>query len=232
MAKKKQKEETIVDVQEVYTKTELFIDRNRKTLTIVIGLGVVIVAVFAAWTYLFVRPLEEQAKENIWKAQLYYTIDSVDWALNGDGIDPGFFEISEEYGNTRPGMLASYYIGLIYRDQGQYDLAIEYFSESTGLEDEVFGIYSEANIGDCFSELENYEDALSHYNKAISRAKSSNASGSLAPMFLYKAGIVAMELENFADAKKNFQTIADDYEEAGSRIYEKARKYLGLLDQY
>jgi tetratricopeptide (TPR) repeat protein len=232
MAKKKNKEETIVDVQEVYTKTELFVDRNRKGLTIVIGLGVLIAAIFAAYTYLYVRPQEEEAKQNIWKAQLYFSMDSVDWALNGDGIDPGFFEISEEYGSTRPGMLANYYIGLIYRDQGQYDEAITYFEESAGLSDEVFGIYSEANIGDCLAELEDYEGALSHYQKAAKRADASTASSQLAPMFLFKVGVVSMELEKFAEAKKSFQMIADNYEEVGSQIYIKARKYLGVLDQY
>ncbi len=44
MSKKNQDEnsEVIVDVQEVYSKTEHFIDNNKKTLSIVIGAIVVV----------------------------------------------------------------------------------------------------------------------------------------------------------------------------------------------
>lgn len=231
MAKKK-KEETIVDVQEVYTKTELFIDRNRKTLTIIIGIGVVVVAIFAAWTYLFVRPKENEAKQDIWKAQLYFAIDSVDWALNGDGIDPGFLDIADDYSGTNPGKLADYYIGLIYRDQGQYEDAIDHFNVASGLKDDVFGIYAQGNMGDCYSELQEYEEALKHYEKAASRSEKSAASNRLAPMFRFKAGIVSMELEKYDGAKKHFQAIADNYEDNANPLYVKARKYLGMLDQY
>ena len=46
---KNQIEETIVDVQEVYTKTEVFVDRNRKALTI--GLAVVALVVISFFAY-------------------------------------------------------------------------------------------------------------------------------------------------------------------------------------
>jgi len=46
MAKKNAKDDTIINVDEVYTKTEQFVDKNRKQLTLVLGGAAVIILAF------------------------------------------------------------------------------------------------------------------------------------------------------------------------------------------
>jgi len=90
MAKKKNQEETIVDVQEVYTKTEMYVEKNRKPLVIVVAAVAIIFIAFFGYKQLIVKPQLEEASNNIWKAQLYFENDSLDLALNGDGLYMGF----------------------------------------------------------------------------------------------------------------------------------------------
>ena len=72
MAKKNQTEETIVDVQEVYTKTEVFVDRNRKALTIGLAAVALVVIGFFAYQKLLLEPQAQEAQNNIWQAQMYF----------------------------------------------------------------------------------------------------------------------------------------------------------------
>lgn len=89
-----------LDVSEVYTKTELFVDKNKKPLTIGAGVLVAIVLVVIGYQQFVVKPKTAQALEDIWKAQYYFEIDSLDLALNGDGQWMGFEAVADEYGST------------------------------------------------------------------------------------------------------------------------------------
>ena len=87
MAKKKaQKEEVIVDVQEVYSKSEEFVERNKKILSIVIGALLLLFLVFFAYRYFVIKPKQENAVSELYKSQMYFMQDSLETALIGDGV--------------------------------------------------------------------------------------------------------------------------------------------------
>ena len=226
MAKKKAGEDTIVDVQEVYTKTELFIDRNRKVLTTVIGIAVVAFVAYFAYSNLVAAPAQEEAMESIWKAQLYMEQDSVEQARFGDGYDIGFDDVIEQHAGTNAAKLAHYYLGIIERNEGNFDLALDHFMQAD-FDDNTVGIIAMGNVGDMHVELENLEEGAMWLEKT---AKSSNskATGDFAAPFYYKkAGLVYMKLGDNAKALSMFEAIVDDYE--GTSEYEMAQKLVGRL---
>jgi TolA-binding protein len=230
MAKKKQQEETIVDVQEVYTKTEMFVDRNRKMLSIVLGGVALLFCIFYGYRYLVVIPKEKEAMNNIWKAQLYFENDSLDLALNGDDLYPGFEDIAIDFEGSKTGQLANYYLGIIHRDQGDYELALENF-EKCDFDDDAIGVLAMANVGDMHVELGDLESGAVWMNKAATRAKSTTSANYSAPLVLFKYGVVLLELERFAEAKAVFEDIRDNYPEA-TEYFDKATKYAASLSRY
>ena len=207
MAKKKnQSEETIVDVQEVYSKTERYVDENRNTIIIVAALLVALFAGYFAFTRLYLMPKNEEGMNLLWKAEYWYEIDSLNKALVGNESYYGFEYIADEYSGTQAGELASYYTGIIYMDQGDYAMAIEYLKDAD-LDDDLTSAVAKGAIGDCYLELGNYGDALSYFNDAI--AESDNLLTT--PIYLKKAGLVHIENGDFDKALANFERIKEDY---------------------
>jgi len=207
MAKKKnQSEETIVDVQEVYSKTERYVDENRNTIIIVAALLVALFAGYFAFTRLYLMPKNEEGMNLLWKAEYWYEIDSLNKALVGNESYYGFEYIADEYSGTQAGELASYYTGIIYMDQGDYAMAIEYLKDAD-LDDDLTSAVAKGAIGDCYLELRNYGDALSYFNDAI--AESDNLLTT--PIYLKKAGLVHIENGDFDKALANFERIKEDY---------------------
>ncbi|MFM1932035.1 MAG: hypothetical protein RL226_1338 [Bacteroidota bacterium] len=226
MAKKNDQEEIIVDVKEVYTKTEMFVDRNRKTLTYVIGGLALLLIGFYAYRLLVVKPKEEKANSEIWKAEQYFEIDSLDLAISGDGLYVGLEDIAANYDGTKAANRANYELGIISRDRGQFDEAIAYF-EKADIDDDVISSLVQMNIGDCYVELNKYEEATKFFEKAISKAKGTDAEGFTASMAMFKAGITYMELGQKEKAAKLFETIVEDYPD--SQVKGRAERYAAYL---
>ena len=73
-----------VDLGDVYTRTELFIEDNKKAITIgVVGI-LVVVGGLLGYKKFIAEPKAQEAAEMVWKAEYYFEIDSLDKALNGD----------------------------------------------------------------------------------------------------------------------------------------------------
>jgi len=207
MAKKKnQSEETIVDVQEVYSKTERYVDENRNTIIIVAAILVALFVGYFAFTRLYLMPKNEEGMNLLWKAEYWYEIDSLDKALVGNESYYGFEFIADDYSGTQAGELASYYTGLIYMKQGEYGLAIESLKDAD-LNDELTSAVAKGAIGDCYVELGNLDDALSHFNDAIG----SSANLLTTPIYLKKAALVYVDKGDFENALANFKRIKKDF---------------------
>jgi tetratricopeptide (TPR) repeat protein len=225
MAKKKdQKEETIVDVQEVYTKTEMFVDKYRKPLTSAILVIVILIIGYFAYDKLYIEPREEQAAEEMWKAEQYFMMDSLELAMYGDNTYPGFQDISEQYSGTVQGDLANYYMGIILREQGDYQSALEYFQKAD-INDDVISVINTGNIGDMHVELGQIEEAIPYFEKAANAVDNS----ALTPVYLMKAGMAYQELGEKAKAQKMYERIVDNYPK--SRQTTNAKKLLAAMPE-
>ena len=204
-------DDLLVDVQEVYSKTEHFIDRNQKPLTYGIGGVVVVVLGVLAYQSFVVRPAIEEAETEMWRAEAYFAADSLNLAAYGDGIAMGLDGVAEKYASQSAGERASYELGVYHRDMGEYADAIERFEEATGLGDGVVSVLAQGGIGDCHVELGDYEAAARAFLAAASAGGSESAGEVLAPMFLYKAALAHLELGNTSEAANLLEEIVSDY---------------------
>ena len=74
-------EELIVDVQEVYSKTETFIDDNKSIITSVVGGLIILIAGYFAYNSFYLAPLEDEAKDEMFMAEKYFRLDSFNLAM-------------------------------------------------------------------------------------------------------------------------------------------------------
>lgn len=224
MAEKKQ-DETIVDVDKIYTQSEDFFEKNKKQITTVGVIVVAIIGVFLAYKNLYQKPRMEEAQELIWKAQYYFEIDSLDRAIQGDGTNFGFQYIADEYGDTPSGKLANYYLGIAYLNKGEFQAAISYLKDAD-LDDKIVGAMAKGAIADAYVELGDLDQALSFYNKAISHDENQFS----APMFLMKKAVVLEELGNYKDALAAYETIKSDFPESAEA--QDIEKYIARASSY
>ena len=211
MAKKsKSEDDFLVDVGEVYTKTERFVDENRQMLTYGIGgLAVLILAVIGYQSFI-VGPAEAAAESQAWRSENYFEMDSVNLAAFGDGYSAGLEEVMLDQSSTPAGQRAAYRMGIYHRDAGDFQSAIDAF-EQVDVNDDVIQVLAAGNIGDCYVELGDFDSAQRAFKKAISLASSSLAESVLAPMFLFKAALVELELGDKEQAKSFLDRIVEDY---------------------
>ncbi len=206
MAKKNEIDDTLINVEEAYSKTEQYIENNKKPITIIVTALVVIVFGYLGYTRFYLAPLEEEAQESMYKAQEYFEADNYQQALNGDGVNAGFLEIMEDFGGTKAANLAHYYAGISYLNTGDYNAAITELDEFSS-NDEVLAAISKGAIGDAFMEKGQTKDAYDYYVKAINARDNSVTT----PIYLKKAAIAAEELGEFNKALKHYQTIKEKY---------------------
>lgn len=218
-------EQPVINVEEVYSKTEKYVEDNKNYLSIIAVVLVAVIGGYFAYTKLYIEPLEEEARQQMWKAEQYFEIDSFDLALNGDGNYFGFLQIIEDYGMSKPGNLAQYYTGICYLRKGEYDKAIEHL-ENFDSDDQMVGSVATGAIGDAYMETGKTEEAISQYLKAAEQHENNFTS----PVYLMKAGLAYELTGDFNNAKKVYQKINQDYPE--STEGRSIDKYLSRAEAY
>ncbi len=127
---------------------------------------VAIIAFYLSFINFYLKPLEKEAHDDMYMAEMYFEKDSFNLALNGDGQFLGFLDVSNEYNLTNAGNLANYYAGLCYLHTAQYEEAIEYLSNFSS-DDIILSTLAFGCIGDAYLELEENSKALKYYEKAV-----------------------------------------------------------------
>lgn len=212
-----------LDLGEVYSRTELFIDRNKKSLAIgAVGI-VAVVAGVLGYRNLYAEPRAKEAGAQMWKAEYYFEIDSLDKAMNGDDQWPGFATIADEYSGTPSGELAHMYLGAIFMQKGDYEQAIAHYKEASP-DDNVLRVMAVGNQGDALVELGRSDEAVKQFEKAASMVTNDFTT----PLFLMKAGILHQQAGNWDKAQRAFARIVSDF--PASNEASQARKYAGRAE--
>ena len=203
------KDEPIVDVEQAFGKTELYIEQNKKSLGIIFGVIALLVGGYFVYKLWYVEGEEVKARAEMFVAEDYFGKDSIDYAMNGDKNGSiGFIEIVENYGFTPSGNLAEYYLGMCYLKKGQYEEAIAHLEEFNG-KDQIIAPSAIAGIGDAHLELGKVDEAITYYLKAAEQ----NNNVFTSPICLKKAGLAYEEKQNYADAIKIYERIKNEYAE-------------------
>jgi len=207
MAKNKKDDnpQGIKNVEETLTKTEQFLEENYKPL--LIGLAVVVVLVGIFWLgRMYLGKKNEEAQAQMYQAQKYLELDSINLALNGDGNYLGFLDIAKEYKFTKAGNLARYSAGICNLHLGNYEEAIEYL-EKYSKKDKVIGSIAIGATGDAWVELGDTEKGISKYLEAAAYADNSFNT----PLFLMKAAELYELNGKYSDALKLYERIKEEY---------------------
>ena len=194
------------------SKTQQWVEKNQnKILGVVAVIAVIVIGIFS-YSKLILEPKESNAFNEMYFAQKKFdeavliNNDSVySIALNGDELNMGMLDIIDEFRGTSAANLASYYSGMMYLKMNDYQNAIKYLS-SFSSDDIILSSLATGSIGDAFAELNQFDDAYDYYVKAT---KTNNNYTS--PVYLYKAGLMAMKLEKFKKAEVYFTNIKLDY---------------------
>ena len=114
--------------------------------------------------------------------------------------------VSQEFKGYGGAHIANYSLGNLYFEQGRYDDALEALLK-VKLDDTYLMTLTIGAIGDCYSELGEYNKAVKNYVKAAERITNDLTS----PNFYFKAGLNAEEAGDFAAAKKYYTTIKSQF---------------------
>lgn len=207
MAKNKKDEnpQGMKNVEETLSKTEQFLEQNYKPL--LIGLAVVVVLVGLFWlAKLYLTKRNDEAQSQMYQAQKYLELDSINLALNGDGNYLGFLDIAKDYKFTKAGNLARYGAGICNLHLGNFQEAID-FLDKYSKKDKVIGSIALGATGDAYVELGNTDKGLTKYLEAAVFAGNSFNT----PLFLMKAAELYEINGKYAEALKLYEQIKDEY---------------------
>lgn len=188
-----------------------FIEENGKSF-LFIGAAIVVLGAIALYYFASYMPNRaEDASAQMFKAEQYIGIDSLaNKAIDGEGGYPGLEKIAEEYANTKSANLANLYLGGIYLRKGEYKKATESLGKYTATGSPVIDPLALGLLGDAYSELKDYKQAATYYQKAAD--KSSNKFTS--PMFLKKLGLVNENLKDYKGAEEAYTKIKTQFPES------------------
>ena len=185
-----------------------FVQENTKSLA-VIGIAIIaLILLYFGYQNFYLAPRAEKAANEMFKAEEYAAIDSLnDKAIAGDGSYPGFEKIADEYSNTKSANIANAYLGGLYLKKGEFQKAVDALGEYSTTGSPVIDPLILGMLGDGYSELKEYSKAIKYYKKAADKSKNTFTT----PLFLKKLGLVYEEQKEFKSAEAAYQKIKTDY---------------------
>ncbi len=216
-------EERFEAVEEALTRSEQIIEKHQKTILTVIGIVVVIVVAYFGFDKYYLQPLETEAQIEIAQAESYFAQDSLNLALNGDGINLGFLDVISDYGMTKSANLAHYYSGICYLKMGEYEEAITYL-KGFSANDQVVAPMAMGAIGDAYLELGDTDKAINYYLDAANQKINDFTS----PVFLQKAAWAYESAGEFKKAYDMHERISTEFSQTTEG--RQAIKYMTYLN--
>jgi tetratricopeptide (TPR) repeat protein len=203
---KKNIEEPIVDVGEVLSSTEDYIEENQSSIITVALVVLGVIGAYFAYNNLYIVGEEERAQQEIFQAEQFFKVDSLEKAIYGFEGAAGFLEIADEYGITETGNLAEYYVGVSFLKQGKFDEAIEHLNNYSG-SDKIVSALATGAVGDAYMELGKVDEAITYYLKASEQHNNEFNT----PIFLKKAGLANEEKKSYITAIQLYERIKNEY---------------------
>jgi len=211
------------DITETLSKTEHFVNQNKKSLSIIVGAVVLAIGGYLFYTKSYVAGKEKEAEGQMFMAEQYFKNDSLKLAINGDGNHPGFEEIISEYGVSPSANLAHLYLGMAYLRQKNYDQAIETL-KAYNAHDEITPSLALGAIGDAYVEKNEMDEAISYYEKAT-KEKPNNF---CTPVLMMKLATALEAKGNYKESKEVYEKIKKDY--PASQESQQVDKYIARAD--
>jgi len=185
-----------------------FIEENQTSLGFIAGGIVILLLLFFGYQRFYLAPRAEKATNEMFKAEQYLVIDSLQKkAIEGDGSYPGFEKIAKEYSNTKSANIANAYLGGLYLREGKFQEAIDALENYSDTGSPVLDPLVTGLLGDAYSELKDFKKAASQYSKAAKQSSNDFTT----PLFLKKLGLVNEAQNDFKGAIDVYKTIKKQY---------------------
>ena len=207
MAKQEIKHEQVLNVEEAVSRSEAFIEKNKKTLIVAVSAIVVLIAGSMLVSNYVIKPREQKAAEALFAGEQYFRNGDYETALNGDQYEyAGFEAVAKEHGNTKAGKLAKAYAGLSLAHLGRYEEAVPMLEGFKG-NDAMVAPSVLAALGNCYAQTGNEAKAAATLVNAAHKADNNL----LSPAYLIQAGQLFEKLGNNANALQAYQEVKDKY---------------------
>jgi tetratricopeptide (TPR) repeat protein len=206
ITKKEIKEDKLVTT---YFEATTWYETNKKIVNGVL-VGVVILAIVVVAYMNNVNSNNQKANTEFGKVMSYYDQGKFDVAIGGNPQENirGLQSIVDDYGSTKAGELAKFYLANAYFAQNDCDKALKYFLD-VSVKDDMITASAIAGAGACYEAKNDYEKAASAYDKAAFKStKDVNAAENMfhAARNYLAAGKKEKAAELFKKVKKEFPT--------------------------
>lgn len=200
-----------------------FWQQNSKGILIGLVAVLAVVGGFAAYKNLIAEPNTQKSNDAIFRAQEYFRLDSLQLALNGDAINPGFIKIIDKYSGTPAGNLAKFYAGASYLKLGDYKNAEKYLKDFSTDAIQV-NARAKSMLADAYAEQGKKEEAAKLYMEAgrLFEKDEFNSAD-----YLFRAGLLYETMGKKKEAIEAYTLVKEKYprSERGFEI----DKYLARL---
>ena len=201
---------------------EDFLKSNSKIIAGILVVTVVLIGGVLFFQY-NTQQQNEKAQAEMFQAVYFFEQDSVDFALNGDGINKGFLTIIENYPRTDAANLSHFYTGSIYLSQKKFEDALTHLEEFS-TDDYLVQAKAYSLIGDANLELGKTDEAIEQYTKAAR----THENKFMSPKYLAKLAVAQEEAGKLEEAILTYTEIEEKYYE--SFEFAAARKHKARLE--
>lgn len=204
MAKSKKVEETRTSIDEIndsLTSMSEKVQKNQKSILIVSLIVAVVIALVCIYIFCFRNPGIKEANAAIGSADIELLVNG-----NDSLALVQYTKVAENYGGDAANRARLMSAIQLYQD-GEYEKALNYIKDYSA-SDDVIGAAAYSLEGDCYVNLEKYQDAVGAYKKAISQ---SDDNPYYTPFFMLKLARVYNVLGDYAAEASTYKDIIKKY---------------------
>ena len=197
-----QQDETAIDRMNSHlTEAGTKIANNKKIIYIALGVICVVAAFTLSYLFIYKNPHVTKSFDAYNSVDTEQLVDSV--------AAERYMGVADQYKGDVAGNLAALNAGELLYDEGRYADALEYLKRFS-TKDDVLASNALVLTGDCYVNLEKYDEAIDSYQKAIRKA---NGNPQIVPRVLLKEANVYDARQNYAKALECYQMIKNNYPE-------------------
>ena len=174
---------------------------NKKIILIAVGVILVVAAFVLSYLFIYRNPHMEAAFE------AYNGVETQ--VLNDSTAAAQYMEVADRYKSDDAGKLAALSAGESLYAQGKYEEAAEYLKRFSS-KDDVLEANALVLTGDCYVNMQNYDEALNFYQRAVRKAKNNPQ---IVPRVLLKEANVYDAQGNYGKALECYQQIKNNFPE-------------------
>lgn len=198
-----QQDETAIDkMNSQLTAAGNRIANNKKIIFWGVGIILVVAAFVLSYLFIYRNPHLQGAYE------AYNKVETE--VMGNDSLAAvKYMEVANKYKHDKAGKLAALSAGQALYNEGKYEQAAEYLKRFSS-DDDVLEANTLVLVGDCYVNMQKYDEAIDYFQKAVRKA---NSNPQITPRVLLKEANVYDEQKKYDKALDCYNQIKDNFPE-------------------